>query len=353
MITKIIKQDIAQILDDNSIDWNKFQDCTILITGPTGMIGQYLTFTLLSLQKNYNLKIILLARNSEKVESLFSSYLNDDTRVIISNLNRIPKIDSPVDYILHTASLAAPDYYETIPVNVIEPNVIGTYELLKIAVEKKCKNFLFFSSSEIYGKITKTKNYSELELGLLDCMDVRNCYAESKRMGENLCASFYHQYKIPTNSVRIFHTYGPTMDINNDRRAFSEFVKNIVNEEDIIIKGTGLTKRPFCYITDAIIAFFIILLNGEPGETYNLSNEDNYISINELAETLVNLNSKKDTKVLYGNRRIDDNYSIKKDENYVTASSSKLKLLGWNPKIDFVEGFTRTIASKCEEKENG
>lgn len=328
MVTKILENDINEIINDNSVDRSLFNNSCVLITGSTGMIGQYITFMMLFLQKKYNITIKLLVRNRQKTEVIFGDYLNDNVEIIVSDLKSIPEIEGEVTYILHAASLTSPNYYETIPVDVIEPNVLGTYNLLKIALEKQTKNFLFFSSSEIYGKVDSSINYGEEELGRLDCAEVRNCYAESKRMGDNLCCSFSKQYGLHTNSVRIFHTYGPTMDILTDPRAFSEFVYDIVNNKDIVIKSEGFAKRPFCYITDAVVAFMPVLFNGESGEAYNMSNEDNYVSINDLANTLVKLNISNGTKIIYREREKTDTYSIKRDENYVSASSQKLKNLG-------------------------
>lgn len=69
-----------------------------------------------------------------------------------------------------------------------------------------------------------------------------------------MCNVYFHEYGIPARSVRIFHTYGPTMDLKNDKRAFAEFVNNILHNQDIELKSAGLEKRPFCYITDGISA---------------------------------------------------------------------------------------------------
>ena len=345
MVTTIIKEDIQFILDSKQIDWQIYEGKTILITGSTGMIGQYLTLTFLYLQKRYDLKIILLVRNIEKCKKIFHDFLNDNVLIIYSDFEIIPEINCNVDYIIHGASLASPVYYETIPVDVIVPNVIGLYELLKLAKKKNTKKLLFMSSSEIYGLVDSNINYTEENLGITDCAIVRNCYSESKRMGENLCNAFTKQY----NSVRIYHTYGPTMNINEDKRAFCEFVKNIVESNNIQVKGDGKAKRPFLYITDAIEAFLLIIQNGVPGQVYNMSNEKNYISISALANELINLYPEKELEVEYTKRNNHDQYSEKKDENQVTASSKKLIALGWNPKIDIQNGFKRTIDSKLEE----
>lgn len=350
MFTKIIKQDINDILKNKQINWELYRGSTVLITGSTGMLGQYITLTFLYLQKIYNIKLILLVRDVEKCKKLFKSFLNRDVKIMFSNFEYLPTInEESIDYIIHAASLASPVFYETVPVDVIIPNTIGLYKLLKLAREKKTKKFLFMSSSEVYGLVNSQNNYSENDLGIVDCAEIRNCYAESKRMGENLCVSFTKQYGIDTNCVRIYHTYGPTMNIYKDKRAFCEFTKNVVESKNIEIKGDGKAMRPFLYITDAIVAFFIIIQDGKMGEVYNMSNENNYVSIWSLANTLVELYPQKNLKIEKTIRDSSDSYSEKRDENQVTGSSKKLMKLGWVPKVNIEDGFKRTIDSKIEE----
>lgn len=108
------------------------------------------------------------------------------------------------------------------------PNVIGTYHLLNLATEKKVKGFLLFSTGDIYGTIDK-KVITEDDYGVMDTLDIHNCYSESKRMAETMCKSFFVQYHVPIKIARIAHTYAPTMDIDHDPRVFASFVKNIIS----------------------------------------------------------------------------------------------------------------------------
>lgn len=328
--------------------WEKLKNVKVLVTGAYGMLASYLVYFLIYLNEihNFSIDIWIIVRNEQKLKNRYGEICEKPYfHYVIQNLDAEIKIDDKIDYIVHAASLASPQYYNTTPVEVMLPNVIGTYHLLEFAKRCRTKNFLFFSSSEIYGKQGEqiSENYDESVLGVLDPMDVRNCYAESKRMGENMCASYYTEYGLNTNSIRIFHTFGPTMDIRNDERAFSEFVANIVDRKNIAMKSEGKAKRAFCYITDAISAFLIVLLFGKGGETYNLCNEFQYVSIAQLAETLVSLFPDRQLKVEKVDRDIKSTYVSKKDENLVTADSSKLRKLGWNPQITIKEGFFRTI----------
>ena len=151
--------------------------------------------------------------------------------------------------------------------------------------------------------------------------------------------------------MRICHTYGPTMDIEGDARVFSAFVNDIINNRNIVMNSEGLVKRPFCYLADATAGFFQILLEGKPGEAYNLCNSKEFLSIRQLAELLTGLYPQKGLKV---EKRIPEGQGLipKREENEVGISDEKLKALGWTCKYDTREGFHRTIESLLQEKKN-
>ena len=116
-------------------------------------------------------------------------------------------------------------------------------------------------------------------------MNVRSCYAESKRMGEVMCVSWGQQYNIHTVIVRPFHTYGPGISFD-DGRVFADFVADAVLGRDIVLRSDGLAQRSFCYISDATIGFLTVLLKGDRGEAYNIGNPEAEMSIRELADTI-------------------------------------------------------------------
>ena len=184
------------------------------------------------------------------------------------------KYTESVDYIIHAASQANTKLFYSDPVGTLSANTIGTYNLLKYANEKKVKGFLFFSSGAVYGDTSiATEFIKENQYYQIDPLEITSCYSESKKMAENMCFSFYKQFNLPIKIIRIGHTYGPGINLN-DGRVFSDFIKNILDNKDLVIKSDGEAKRAFCYITDAINAFFLVLFNGKSGEAYNMSNNE-------------------------------------------------------------------------------
>jgi dTDP-glucose 4,6-dehydratase len=102
---------------------------------------------------------------------------------------------------------------------------------------------------------------------------------------------------MPTYIVRPFHTYGPGLQ-ENDGRVFADFVFDIVRGQDIKMKSDGSARRAFCYVTDAIIGFFTVLLKGEIATPYNVANPAAELSVRNLADLLVSLFPEKCLRVM-------------------------------------------------------
>ena len=334
--SKIIIEDM-EFIKDSIKSLEDLQNKNILISGAYGMLATYITIFLLYINEkyNFNVNIIILVKSKEKAISKFENFDLTNLYIIESNLLDDISIDMDIDYIFHAASFGTPLMSD--PIGVVEPNILGTINLLKLAKEKNVKSFLYFSSGAVYGYKKESEEITtEADYGYVDPLSVRSCYSESKRMGENLCAIWLKQYNIPVKIVRPAHTYGTTMDIINDNRVVSGFVKNIINKEDIKLNTSGESCRSFCYISDATVAFFTILFHGKDGEAYNLGNDEMYMSICDLANRVVDIFSDRDIKVSLNNNV--------REHDKMLMVSKKLENLGWNCKYDIREGLLRTVS---------
>lgn len=343
-MNSIIAEDLKNIVSTN-LTWQQFEGKTVLISGANGFLPAYIVETLLFLNDTLfreKAKVIGVVRNKTKASFRFSSYqARDDLQLIVQDISIPIELDKKIDYIIHAASQASPKYFGVDPVGTLVPNILGTYHLLELARKKHVEGFLYFSSGEVYGR--NDELVAEGDYGYLDPTDIRSCYAESKRMGETMCVSWLHQFAVPAKIVRPFHTYGPGMSLD-DGRVFADFVADIINNRNIVIKSDGKARRAFCYLADAVTGFFTILLNGENGHAYNVGNDQSEVSISELAEKLVNLFPEKGLKVVKQEFEKTQGY-IKSGLSRHCPNISKIRDLGWQPKISIEEGFSRTIRS--------
>lgn len=342
MMNRIVKEDIINITS-RPLPWNYLGGRNILITGASGMLASYMVETILYLNDTKltdKAKVYALVRNLEKAEVRFSQYLGrDDLIFVVQDVSDPINITEKLDYIIHAASHANPKSYAEKPVDTLTPNIIGTYNCLELAKKHDVRALLYFSSAEIYGVVKNQDTpLNEYSYGVVDPLDPRASYAESKRMGETMCIAWWRQYGVKTKIVRPFHTYGPYMPLG-DGRIFSDFVANILNKKTLQIKGDGSSVRSFCYIADATIAFFSILLLGDAGEAYNVSGDrETHLSVFQLARELQNTFPEYRLKIL------------KKNEpslsNKVIPDIKKIRIdLGWYPLVSVSKGFRRTVES--------
>jgi len=344
---KTVFEDL-ELITKSKLPWHMFSNKTIMITGGGGFIGSYLVKSLLHIGEKFdlNLKVICVARKIESINTRLSDYLHmKNFEVFLHDMSLPLPEDFPIaEFIIHAASQASPKFYGVDPVGTLLVNSIGTMYLLNHILINKSKNFLFISSGEVYGDpINSELRINEKNFGYLDPMDVRSCYAESKRLGETMAVAWGTQYDIHTNVVRLFHTYGPGLSMS-DGRVFADFVSDVANDRDIILNSDGNAQRSFCYVSDAVIGILTVLLNGKKNEAYNVGNPDTELAVKDLASILVNLFPKKKLKVKFEINTENINY-LKSSIARCCPSIEKLKALGWSPKIGIEEGFSRTIKS--------
>ncbi len=342
--SKIIQEDLENLINEN-IDFNVFKNKRFLVTGANGMIATYFIYFLMYLndKKNMHIKIYALSRNENKLKSrfLFDNSRNDIIPIIQDVCEEI-NIKDNIDYIMHMASLANPTTIIKDPIGIIKANLIGTFNILNLARNNNSE-VIFTSTREIYGKMPENIEFiKETDMGSLNCFDGRACYPESKRMAETILVNYYLQYGVKFKNLRIAHSYGPGMNINNDGRIMSDLISNLVNKKDIILKSTGEAKRAFCYVADAISAILYIMINGNVSESYNIANETEEIKIKDLANLMTKLYSEYNINVKYA---INENPNAYTNFKRVGLDTTKLQNLGWKPKVMLKDGIQRTVES--------
>ncbi len=297
MFEKIIDEDVKDILKEIGPEIHKFESSNVLITGASGMLASYLVYTLLYANKYLFKKpaqLYLLTRQGKEKFGIDKNihYLQTDIT------QEKPKM-STVHYIVHAASKAAPKLYQENKIDTLNTNILGLYNILSLC-STKTKSVLFFSSAEIYGSVSD-KPVEESYVGLTDHLNQRSCYVEGKRAGETICINYFWEKQIPVKIARIFHTFGPGLNIN-DGRVFSDFIKFAMGEKNIVIQGDPSLKRSLLYVADAAIMFFKILLGDKNGEVYNVGSEKNNVSVKEFANIVAQeankMNKKKITVLL-------------------------------------------------------
>lgn len=334
-----------------SLQWQKFERKTIMLSGATGMIGKcmidvFMLYNETIAQHGSEIRVIAISRNEAKARERFADYWDKECFTYLPcDVNvAIPECGH-VDYIVHAASNTHPLQYSQDSVGTITSNVLGTKNLLDYAVAHGAKQFCFVSSVEVYGENRgDVEKFDEKYLGYIDCNTLRAGYPESKRLGETLCNAYKQTYDLDFVIPRLSRCYGPTM-LTSDTKAISQFIKKAAAGEDIVLKSEGTQKYSYSFVTDAVAGILYAMLLGQPGEAYNVADEASDITLKELAETLAEIAG---TKVVF------DLPDETERRGYSTATkamldASKLETFGWKAQVHMPEGLRCVVESICEK----
>ena len=318
------------------LDLSELKNRSLLITGGTGMIGKWMIDYL---QGNVDCRIVVTGRSEGKFNERFPDKTNLEFLQWDIVGKHLPKVPGMVDYVIHLASNTHPVAYATDPVGTIVMNVSATKELLDLAVEKRCKRFVYASSVEIYGQNRgDVEKFGEDYCGYLDCNTLRAGYPESKRCGEALCQAYIKQYGLDIVIPRIARVYGPTLQ-RSDTKALSQFIFKALEGKDVVLKSEGKQHFSYLHVADAVSGILTVMLKGKSGEAYNIADERSDIMLRELAALIAD---RVDGKVVFDLPEVAELHGFSPVVK-ARMDSGKLKRLGWAATYDIRSGLQQTI----------
>lgn len=327
-----LEEEEIKVIAELPYSWEKIKNKTILVSGGTGFIGTAFIEIIKYRNQKYSqrTKVISLSRRGGESSEYLESMKSDVKKPV--------QYGGKIDYVIHLASNTHPKQYAEDPVGTIMTNICGCDNLLKLAVEKKAR-FLLASSVEIYGQGSEIP-MNEKYCGYIDCNLARSGYNEAKRTCEALTQSYRSAFGVDAVIARFARVFGA--DKKFDTKAMSQFMDNAVLGQDIIMKSKGQQRYSYCYIADAVSGLFKVLLDGQNGEAYNISDNDEGMTLSEYAEYIASL---ANLKVRY---EIENNESVSK-ATFAILDTRKIKSIGWEPQYSVREGLKRTYAIKKEK----
>ena len=249
------------------------------------------------------------------------------------NIIEYKRSQLPIKRIFNLACPASPVNYQKDPIFTLRTCFEGSLNLLNIAKEYEIPIFQA-STSEIYGDPLEHPQ-SISYWGNVNPIGIRSCYDEGKRVAETLFFDFHRNFNVDIKVARIFNTYGPYMDIN-DGRVVSNFIVQALKNLPITIYGDGTQTRSFCYVSDLIDAFLLMMEDQtKPRQLYNVGNPEEF-TVKDLAKKIIKLTNSK-SEIINLELPADDPVKRKPD---ITETRSDL---GWEPKIDLEAGLLKSI----------
>jgi UDP-glucuronate decarboxylase len=291
----------------------------VLVTGGAGFLGSHLCDR-------------LLADGNEVIclDNLFSSSKENIAHLLAQPRFEFVRHDvvepylAEVDQIYNLACPASPIHYQFNPVKTTKTSVMGAINMLGLAKRVRAR-ILQASTSEVYGD-PSVHPQPESYWGNVNCIGVRSCYDEGKRVAETLMMDYHRQNGVDVRIVRIFNTYGPRMHVN-DGRVVSNFIVQALRGEDLTVYGSGQQTRSFCYVSDLVEGLVRMMdTEGFIGPV-NLGNPGEFTML-QLAESVLRLTGSA-SRIVFRPLPSDDPRQRRPD---------------WTPTVPLEEGLRQTIA---------
>lgn len=298
----------------------------VLITGGAGFIGAAVAN---HLSKDHEIDILDCLTYAADLKRLKGDYV-----LKMQDIREPIKINEQYDYILHLAAETHVDNSITDPMKFVMTNVVGTANVLEFArSQKNLKMFLYFSTDEVFGPAPNGVKYKEW-----DRFNSGNPYSAAKAGGEELTLAYGNTFKLPVVVTHTMNAYGPGQ---HKEKFIPMTIDNVKNDKKVIIHSdptkTISGSRFYIHTQDIAEAVEFVMKKGKLQDKYNIVGPYETTNL-EVAETVANLLNKK-----LNYEMVDFHSSRPGHDLRYALDGSKLKKMGWEPKIGIKEGIKELL----------
>jgi dTDP-glucose 4,6-dehydratase len=300
----------------------------VVVTGGAGFVGSHLVDALVERGDRVTVVDNLL---TGRRENLAHHAGHADLTLLVKDVSEGVFVTGPVDAVMHLASPASPKDYLEHPIATVKVGALGTHNALGLARAKGAR-FLLASTSEVYGDPEVTPQ-PETYWGRVNPVGVRSCYDEAKRFAEALTMAYRRTHGLDTQIVRIFNTFGPRMR-TDEGRVLPAFLDAAERGAPLRVFGDGRQTRSFCYVSDTVAGMLTVLAKGD-GDPVNVG-QSGELSILDFAALVLRLTGSRSPTV--------HDAAMADDPRRRDPDLTRLRALGWTPKVSLKDGLEKTIA---------
>jgi dTDP-glucose 4,6-dehydratase len=305
---------------------------TILVTGGSGFIGS-----------NFLNKYVLLYPNTLFINLDKMTYAADEKNIIVSNNKNYIFVKEDIcnqkgldivfekykpDSIIHFAAESHVDLSIINPNIFVESNVIGTLNLLNMAMKYQISRFHHVSTDEVYGELDEIGYFTEQTP-----IAPNSPYSSSKASSDLLVRAYVNTFGLNAVISRCSNNYGPNQDLS---KLIPKFITNLLNNKKVGLYATGSNVRDWLYVEDHCDAIWEIFNKAKKGEVYNIGGNTEKTN-KEITLKLLELTNRNESMIEYVTDRKGHDFRYAID-------ASKLKAdIGWEPKYSFEQGIQKTF----------
>jgi len=303
----------------------------ILITGGAGFIGSNFIHYLHNKYSDYqiiNLDKLTYAANLNNLKDIKDNYTFIEGDILDYDLVTRVVQENKIDLIVHFAAESHVDRSIEGPDIFLETNILGTANLLKVALENKKIRFHHISTDEVFGSLGKEGLFNENT-----SYDPRSPYSASKASSDHLVRAYYHTYHLPITISNCSNNYGP---YQFKEKLIPLFITNLLEKKKIPLYGDGKNIRDWIYVEDHCRGIDLIIKKGKIGETYCLGGDSEKTN-REIAKILLAKLNLKEEMIEYVQDRPGHDFRYAIDSNKIK------KELGYKIETSFDEGIDKTI----------
>ena len=305
----------------------------VLITGGAGFIGAALAERLV--ERN---EVVLFDRSFEHCSAALSSAWGSPNLTVVEgdilDVDAVHAVSREADVVVHLAAIVGVKNVLSRGRETIEVNFTGTSHLLRALQGSELDRFVYFSTSEVFG-MNSFRVAEETPASVGPVGEARWTYSIAKLAGEHLVHCHHRELAMPTVIVRPFNVFGP---LRLGDHAMLRFILAALRGEDLEVHGDGTQIRSWCYIDDFVDALLrIIAMPGAVGETFNVGNARNTITIYELARRVIRLLDSR-SNVRFAAIDFSD------IDVRVPRLGKALQVLGYRPQVELDEAILRSAA---------
>ena len=302
----------------------------VLVTGGAGFIGSHYVRHALAAHPDWQVTVLDKLTYAGNLANLEDVKVHPRYRFVRGDVASAPDVEKATaggaDCIFNFAAETHVDRSIGEPEGFIRTDIYGAYTLLEAARRLRVKAFVQISTDEVYGSVAQGQSRET------DALMPSNPYSASKAAADRLAYSYFATYGLPVYISRASNNFGPRQ---YPEKVIPLFVTNALQNEPLPLYGDGLNVRDWLFVTDHCAALDVMLERGVPGEVYNIGagNERRNIEITGLI-----LDRLKKPRTLL--RHVTDRPGH--DRRYA-LDCSKMRALGWAPRVSFEEGLEQTI----------